>query len=734
MAITTGTVKTTRGILSDPSGNAQANTPWGGQTANPATIAPNAGQLFANGLPSANLATGGQPAGSTNPADYMAYTQPNYSMNMPTTPGAIQGSGFTPYSFVPQNNQSNTGSQNGMTANGGTPTKPPVLPYQTVPNGLVQPVQPTQPGPYNPTTNVQGVNQQGGQYANPQTVQGVQFSENPYMQNLLQQGAQTAAQGFQSPVSDLLSYRTLQLMQDPNLGAQSLVDPTLAQYDRNTAAQQEALRQQLAPTLNTGQMQGRIADVAFQSAQGRTDLQNQLAMKEQENQRSNFLQALAEGRSTAEAERARQELNIGSIVDVLGAGEGQANRALEVGVTEFQQRATSAENAANRGLELAMQSNDQVFQGNMQNAQQSFQYGMALNDQQFEAVQNDINRQLQLAMQNNDYAMAYELQNFKQQFEGTQAELERANALEMQDLAFNQEKWMQGREEALTAAGWDKEDARLQASFEQERWSTQYNAELEKALQSGQNQFEAEQTAMQLATTVAEASLDRQLTREVEAGKLTLEEARITQQAMQFDDELEFRQSELAATLTEAEKSRIWESTENIADRSHESQMTYLRNKLGVEFGTVMAAIEGMDPTQQAEYLRTIAAESGFEIPMPTEEATLRNRAQTVDDILSGTISVNALVGNTELYQAALSSGKIPTSTNARVVKPSGGGNNYHSFATYDTALENNTPVIYNGKIYLVTNRENINKAGNDNSRYTLTDIRTGETTTRIAE
>ncbi len=63
---------------------------------------------------------------------------------------------------------------------------------------------------------------------------------------------------------------------------------------------------------------------------------------------------------------------------------------------------------------------------------------------------------------------------------------------------------------------------------------------------------------------------DRILTREVEAGRIALEDRKILQQAYEFDSKLEWDKEATRLGLDDKERDRIWQSVENLRDREVE--------------------------------------------------------------------------------------------------------------------------------------------------------------------
>jgi len=281
------------------------------------------------------------------------------------------------------------------------PTRPTVkrtIPYSS-PGQPVQYVtqpQPNQPQqPQAPAPQVQA----------PQPVQAPQTAPVGSNQQVLQAGQEKAIQGFQSPTMDLLSQQTQGLLQNPQAGGmdwQKYQQAQMEQYDTNRAQAMDATRQQLAPVWNTGGAMGNFMDLALKGATERSTLQQNLAKEAAAGTQENLYRALSEGRQTAEAERQRFATDIGALVDVRGAAEGQENRQM-----------TQSENAMDRGMQIALANQNAELQTGLTELKGKIDQGLLLTTQDFESVQNGLDRELEKAIAAGNWQNAIEITNLK---------------------------------------------------------------------------------------------------------------------------------------------------------------------------------------------------------------------------------------------------------------------------------------------------------------------------------
>ena len=375
------------------------------------------------------------------------------------------------------------------------------------------------------------------------------------------------------------------------------------------------------------------------------------AQKEIENIRAK----LAQGLQANEQDFKRVEAALNrDLQNKLQSGDINARRealqtqlAFDKWKTEAGFELTRSENAANRALELSLQTGDQEFQEKMIRFKEKSAMDMLITSQEFDAVQNDLDRQIQTA----DIASRFQLLEIKQEFEAIENEQNRQHAESMQLAQFNQEKWLNDRQENLTKLGWSHQEAMQQADHEHTYILAELDRNLQKEIEAGrislqekelvqkasqfgdemefrrwaaqanlddaatQRIWQANQNAIQNAFLSSEATLDRQLQKEIESGRLDIQERQLLQQASQFGDEMEFKRWATQTGIDEARADRIWKSSEAALGRAHELQMQQLDREFAeknINLQAVMSQLEKMDHTQAADIIRDQAIKAGI--------------------------------------------------------------------------------------------------------------------------
>ena len=293
----------------------------------------------------------------------------------------------------------------------------------------------------------------------------------------------------------------------------------------------------------------------------------------------------------------------------------QAQLDLDRWKTEAGFEFTAEQNALNRGLELSLQSNDQGFQENMLNLKEKIDLNMMMTQNEWAGIQNDLNRQIQQEIAQGNWSNAEKLQQMQQDFATVQNDLDRKHDETLQNMIFEQDKWKQGRVEELTKLGWDHDTAMQLSEQEHQKYMQDFEWKKKELMQQGMQDFEAEQQAKQWAWQSNETSLDRQLQREIEAGRMTLEEKRLAQEASQFTDKLEFDKYALEKGLEQKDIDRIWNSKENALDRAWNMQLQEMQNEFNMtamEFQSLMQNLQNMAPEQAGQVLKQLAVDSGI--------------------------------------------------------------------------------------------------------------------------
>ncbi len=551
----------------------------------------------------------------------------------------------------------------------------------------------------NPTQQVQQVNQNPGllqqgapgtQVVSPQTQQQGPVVQQPAQQpqvpatreNVLQEGQKRVMEGFKSPLQEQYSAETQKLLSDPSMGQDynQLQNRQLEQYDIQRAKATQAARESAAPVMHSGNVRSSLFDDIISRAQDRSKYETELTGYYGDKERQNLLGALEQARLASGEERQKFSTNVDAINKIIGAGEGEETRKFQGSENEInrdlQERMqskeldvrtqgikdqlefdewktksgyefTSSESALNRALQFSLVDKDQNFQEKMVGLKEKTQMNLMITQQEWDSVQNDLNRKIQEA----DITSRFELMKIKQEFENAQAEKQMEHSVYLHEASFDQEKWLNGRAEELKKLGWSHDDAMqvsqqdhqsllqsqemaLQREIENGRISleekkmynqaSQFKDELSYKQWATQSQLDenqadriwkAKERVEQNAMLQQESSLDRQLQKEIESGRIKVEEQKLLQDASQFKDELSYKQWATQSQLDENQADRIWKSAQSSMKRSHEMNMQNIEiqfKEKGISLQNLMSQLENMDPEQAASVLNQQAVNAGI--------------------------------------------------------------------------------------------------------------------------
>lgn len=317
-----------------------------------------------------------------------------------------------------------------------TPKKPTVNFPQQQP-GQALPLTPTAiQQPQQPTGALAGA----GQVFDPNLSQKVQ-----------QTAQQKALAGTPQQTAQLVSQQTQGLLQDPSMGRDPEAEKNLAldQLRRRQAESFEQFRQATGGVANTGVNLQDLVSAQLQQRQEMTDTGRQLDIDEQNRRQQEMINALAQGRETAQLE---QGLQTGDIQNLLATGEGAlgfAELASKQDILLSEQDFAATQKALDDQLKLAIQANDINAQKDILGQQLEFEKKQAELGREFTASQNELNRLLETNLANLDADTQKELVNLKalvdkdmlisqQDFASSEAELQRQFQEAMQNNDFAQ--------------------------------------------------------------------------------------------------------------------------------------------------------------------------------------------------------------------------------------------------------------------------------------------------------
>jgi AraC-like DNA-binding protein len=396
----------------------------------------------------------------------------------------------------------------------------------------------------------------------------------------------------------------------PQFDAQANIARDAQKVAQATAA--KAQREQLMNSglRNSGQYVEEQINTGDQQVRDRAALERQLVTDRD----TASTQRMAQGQQTAGALLGMQQnqfenkANRGSSERVAFAGlesqERMQDKALTSNESQFSRsfgldQAKFGETA--RQFNISSDQTERQFKDNLtfnydqlDENQKQFMASLGLDQQKFEATKDQFNRQLeqdgrlQLANLNlQEKGLAQEATQFQSKMEfdkwATQAGLDdRAadriwqatqNDKQMQTqvsiatMQNDTERWKTTRAEDLTKLGWTREDANLFADRE-------------------------------LKTTLA--TQEMALTREIESGRMTLEEAKMVRQASQFGSELEYKRWATQAGVDDATAARNWQTTERVAAETARATEATFERQLQKEIESGRITFQEKELAQQA--------------------------------------------------------------------------------------------------------------------------------------
>jgi Arc/MetJ family transcription regulator len=172
-------------------------------------------------------------------------------------------------------------------------------------------------------------------------------------------------------------------------------------------------------------------------------------------------------------------------------------------------------------------------------------------------------------------------------------------------LAWEKSQFAQNLTEAEKNRIWEATQTDKSLAAQKEIALMQNNTELyktqvqEKLTREGWT-VEAAQKQADRDVQLTIANMEIALQREIEKGRITLEEKQMVQQASQFASQLEWEKSQFAQTLTEAERQRVWTTSENIRSEAARANENSLDRQLQREISNNNLSFQEKELAQQA--------------------------------------------------------------------------------------------------------------------------------------
>lgn len=307
-----------------------------------------------------------------------------------------------------------------------------------------------------------------------------------------------------------------------------------------------------------------------------------------------------------------------------------------------------------------------------------------------------------------------------------------SNIAQMQ---IDQDQWKQMRVEDLTRAGWTHEEALADAQREWQAAQSNLDRALTREVEQGRlsmqekelaqqaTQFESEIEFKQWATQAGlddaaaqrvwqstEAAKDRaqranefsvgtQLKREAMLQDWDAQTRALAQEASQFADEMDFKKWATQKNLDDAEQQRMWQSLENVKNRTHDAQMQQLDHDFaekGIKLQAVIANIQNLPEKQAAEFMKNMATSLGIEMPTLTSEDLYETQLQDINDKIKSKTALDTGDLNT-IVNAVNSEMEIPFNVLTKMPE-----NTRSGLKAFGDANKGNLWVAPDGKVYRI--------------------------------
>jgi hypothetical protein len=452
-------------------------------------------------------------------------------------------------------------------------------------------------------------------------------------QNVLQAAQNKAIQGANNQTLNMTSALTQQQLQNPQgqFNPQQQVQRGMEQFDFDRAQAMQAAQEELAPVWNTGAGAEKYIDLGTRGALDRATLKQQMDQAANEQSLSNIYDAIQAGRETSEQERAGYSTDIGALVDVRGAAEGQENR-------NFQAQAQAIDNA----MQLATQFNDIQAQESLAQLNAKLEEGLLMKEQDFQSIQADLDRQQQLLLQENDFVGAERIERLKQEFQSLEAQKERefTQAERIATQGWQTGERLSAQDFELGRMYYESELAEAQAEndFDRQRQILEQQQLHELKMQTNEMDYGQKMAYLDYNLSEARATNDVERQQQILKFKHGQEMERLAseqgfQAAMQYND-FQYQQALSEQDFVQAEtlaRQRMeFEAEENLQDRMLEQARIQLQQQ-GMDlaqFDRLQAEVEAgrVDPDAAVQYLQEMVGQSGLNLQISPVEAETQMR------------------------------------------------------------------------------------------------------------
>lgn len=266
----------------------------------------------------------------------------------------------------------------------------------------------------------------------------------------LQTAQQKALQGFDSPLQQQLQQSAMNLLQNPQTQQPGYVNQQLESLRNQQAKQYETARQGMAPVAGSAPQQRDLLRTAMDNMETQGRFKSDLDQQQADSQRKALLDAMATGQDVL-----KQQADIWQKpIDLL-------LKSRETAEPELARGYQAAENAMNRGMEIAKANQSAELQTLLTNISEAGQTGRLLSQQDFQTTQAELDRLQAQLLQKGDITGALDLEKLRGEISTQQQAAEQKWATGERVAS---EGWKTG--ERISSQDYDTTKAYLQQKFD----------------------------------------------------------------------------------------------------------------------------------------------------------------------------------------------------------------------------------------------------------------------------
>jgi hypothetical protein len=401
--------------------------------------------------------------------------------------------------------------------------------------------------------------------------------------------AQTMAQNpNNNGIAQTTDAMVKKMQSDPSFGynGAQVKANTLSNFDYNQANAVKTFKDQNANLGGNGETNANLIKTMLQGNTDRSNLENTVDQQNVDRASKDWTAAIAAGNTQTSADSAQNTQNIQNLLNVRGAYEGERSQD-----QSFQDNVALTNLGFDHTTQLAAQQNG--YDLNKLNVTYGQDVAKMVATQDWTGGQAALDRDAATAKQSNDIQAQKDIQDKQNAFD-----MEKLN--KTQDWQSAQNKIDNDLKVAMQSNDISATSANIQKQLDLDKWK-QENGQTFTADQNAMNRtLETALKTMDVTATSADKALDRELTAEIQAGNITMQEKTLAQSASQFATEDEFKKQALQSGVDEASADRIWKSSEAALDRSGAMDLKQLDIQSATDLTNLKAQIDkGMLVSQQ---------------------------------------------------------------------------------------------------------------------------------------